>query len=89
MQKIGLSDNELLDRAPAGAEADNYAGAGPAAGDDNEWLERWGFDLCMPGGLCERVYERLGMPMNVWPALKALPEVRLGSPCTSCWCPPW
>lgn len=27
-------------------------------------LERWGFDLCMPGGLCGRINERLGLSVT-------------------------
>ena len=26
-----------------------------------DYFERWGSDLCMPGGLCGRVYVRLGV----------------------------
>jgi len=62
-------------RAPAGAEVNSFAGAGPADGDESAWLAAWGWDLCAPGGLCERAYEHLGLPPSGWPALKALPEV--------------
>ena len=62
-------------RAPAGAEVNSFAGAGPADGDEPAWLAAWGWDLCAPGGLCERVYQHLGLPPSGWPALKALPEV--------------
>ena len=47
----------------------------PDSDSDAAWLERWGWDLCGPDGLCERVYGHLGMPSSAWPALKALPEV--------------
>ena len=68
-------------RAPPGAELDNYASAAPAADSDAAWLECWGWDLCGPDGLCERVYGHLGMPMNAWPALKALAEVCCSQHC--------
>ncbi len=64
-------------RAPAGAEVNSFAGARPADGDEPAWLAAWGWDLCAPGGLCERAYEHLGLPPSGWPALKALPEVSL------------
>lgn len=66
-------------RAAPGAEAQGYS-EGPPAGESEAaaaaWDLFWGWDCCAPGGLCERVYARLGIARSSWTALKALPVVR-------------